>query len=291
MKPFQTQLQAIKAAYPELIITSVNQNEGGQYNDVLVINEALIFRFPKFTAGIEQLALETDILTAVQLHISLCVPNPIYVDLETAVIGEAFMGYQMIPGEPLWFATVHAIQDEPVLNGIATQLAQFLKELHSIPITDILGRELPVSETKAEWLDIYGRVQMKLFPYMRLDACKAVAQQFESQLENPAIFNFQPCLRHGDFGTGNILYDPSAQQINGIIDFGFTILGDPAFDFAGLFNYGEPFLRRLIPTYPEIENYWERIRFYNGTFALLDALFGIENGDQTAFESGLAAYV
>jgi len=34
----------------------------------------------------------------------------------------------------------------------------------------------------------------------------------------------------------------------------------------------------------------ERLAFYAGTFALQEALFGIENGDRQAFENGIAAY-
>jgi len=37
-------------------------------------------------------------------------------------------------------------------------------------------------------------------------------------------------LRYGDFGTGNILYDPQTLTISGIIDFGFAGLGDGALD-------------------------------------------------------------
>ena len=33
-----------------------------------------------------------------------------------------------------------------------------------------------------------------------------------------------------------------------------------------------------------------RVKFALGTFALQEALFGIENGDQEAFEAGIAEY-
>jgi aminoglycoside 2''-phosphotransferase len=33
------------------------------------------------------------------------------------------------------------------------------------------------------------------------------------------------------------------------------------------------------------------VQFYVGTFALQEALFGIENGDREAFQSGIADYV
>lgn len=271
-------------------ITAVQLNEDGQYNLVLVINETTIFRFPKYEPGIEQLALEAKVLKAIQPYLSLEVPDPIFQNFETAVVGEAFMGYKMIPGQPLWLPAFRAIPDEAVKLNMASQLAMFLQELHAIPIEALVDETIPVCDTRAEWLDVYGRVQSKLFPYMRLDACKSVAQHFETTLNGPE-FEYEPCLRHGDFGTGNILYLSKTQTINGVIDFGFTTLGDPAIDFAGLLSFGESFVRHMEKTVPELVTYWPRIRFYKGSFALLEALFGIENGDQKAFERGIADYI
>ena|SRR5947208_12200911 len=127
---------------------------------------------------------------------------------------------------------------------------------------------------------------------MRADAQKSVTRHFETFLGDPAHFLATPVLKHGDFGTTNILVDLPGRVISGILDFGGAGLGDPAYDFAGLLSsYGEAFLRRCAMTYPEIEMFWDRIIFYQGTFALLEALFGIENQDQEAFESGIADYV
>lgn len=288
MSDFSQEVTTIKQAYPELEIESVEPNLDGQYNTVLVVNDQLIFRFPRFEAGIEQLALETEILTAVQPYISLNVPNPIYRNFDTAVVGQSFMGYQKIAGGGLW-PKVFAGLETAVKARIAEQLATFLRELHQVPIRDLVETPLPISDGVDEWEDVYGRIEEKLFPYMRLDAAKSVAAHFENYFASG--MRYQPCLRHGDFGTGNILYDPEKGQINGIIDFGFTVLGDPATDFAGLITYGKEFVQSMTPYYPELESYWDRIWFYRGTFALFDALYGIENDVPEAFAAGMADYV
>ncbi|WP_420630449.1 phosphotransferase family protein [Candidatus Leptofilum sp.] len=281
-------VEAIQTVYPELAVETAVFNQQGQYNIVLVVNDGLIFRFPRYAGGLEQLALETKILTAVQSYLPLPVPNPIYTNFADAPVGEAFMGYQYIPGEPLYPPAFAKIADKAAL---AAQIAHFLQALHAVPIRDLIDEPLPVSDTEEEWWDVYGRIQTKLFPYMRLDACKEVAHHFESALDDPAQVNFEPTLRHGDFGTGNLLHNPRTGQMSGIIDFGFTVLGDPAFDLAGLLNYGESFVQEIALHYPAVEQYWPRIRFYNGTFALYEALFGIENGDEQAFQQGIAQYV
>ena len=43
--------------------------------------------------------------------------------------------------------------------------------------------------------------------------------------------------------------------------------------------------------YPEVQSTMGRIRFYEGTCALLEAPFGIENGDDEALRAGLARCV
>jgi len=127
---------------------------------------------------------------------------------------------------------------------------------------------------------------------MRPDAQIQVADHFESYLSDPQSYAFEPVLRHGDFGTGNLIYDPEAECLAGVIDFGGACMGDGATDMAGLFSsFGEAFLLRCARYYPEIEAASERIRFYYGTFALQEALFGIENGDDGAFRAGMASFV
>ena len=139
---------------------------------------------------------------------------------------------------------------------------------------------------------MYRRIQQSLLAYMRPDAREQVTAHFESYLDDPDRYKFDPRLRHGDFGTGNIIYDPHGLSIVGIIDFANAGLGDRAVDFAGLhISYGEAFYRQCYSVYPEMERALERAHFYRGTFARQEALFGVENGDRQAFDGGMAAYV
>ena len=47
MKKIDKYQQQIHDAFPELSIEQISLNEEGLNNDILVINEELIFRFPK----------------------------------------------------------------------------------------------------------------------------------------------------------------------------------------------------------------------------------------------------
>jgi aminoglycoside 2''-phosphotransferase len=281
-------LQSICSAYPDFHIGSVEFNGDGQNNDVLVVNGDLIFRFPKYADALKRLEIETAILAGIQGRVSLPVPAPIFVSIEGQTVGEAFTGYRKLPGEPLWRKTFAAIDDEEMLEKLASQLGGFLRELHSISAESI-GCELPVLDTDARCADLYTRIREKLFPHMRPDAREWIERHFETFLNDNQQFNL--VLKHGDFGTSNILFDSQRRTICSVIDFGSSGLGDPAYDLAGLLSsYGEEFVRRCWKVYPEIESFMDRVQFYQGTFALVEALFGIENGDQAAFESGIAQY-
>ena len=103
-------IQQIQRHFPEIEIQSATLNDIGQHNDVLIINDSLIFRFPKFQEGIQQLAIETAILQGIHGKLTLKTPDPIYLNIETENVGEAFVGYEMIKGEPLWSKTVSSIK-------------------------------------------------------------------------------------------------------------------------------------------------------------------------------------
>lgn len=285
-------LQSLIDTYPEFPLSSISFNSSGQNNNVLLINKTFIFRFPKHTQAVKKLEIEMAILSELQNYTTLEIPNPTFKNLESSMVGKTFIGYRMISGEPLWYETLFNIHDHKTLDGLATQLANFLKELHRVPLRTLLPHELPVYDQYDKWADLYVRIQEKLFPHMRLEARKWAVNHFELFLSSSDNFKYQPVLRYGDFGTSNILFNTKAQIIKGIIDFGGTGIGDPAYDFAGILSsYGESLLQRFYKTYPEIESFWKRIWFYKGTFALLEALFGIENNDKKAFLSGIEAYV
>lgn len=286
-----TYLQIIRQVYPELGITSARLNTQGQNSDVLIIDERCVFRFPKYPHVIELLKVETSILRFIRPYLPLPVPDPEFVHLDGQPVGGAFQGYPIIPGKPLLRATFQEIDSQETLEALADQLAGFLKALHSLPTGEAIELTLPIYETVLEYQDMFTRIQEKLFGFMRPDARRWAADHFETFLSAASNFAYSPVLRHGDFGTSNLLFDATRQQITGVIDFSSAGLGDPAVDFAGLLSsYGESFLLQCLRSYPQLEGFLNRVQFYRGVFALEEALFGIENGDKEAFQAGISQY-
>jgi aminoglycoside 2''-phosphotransferase len=233
---------------------------------------------------------EVNFLRGITSRTTLPVPNPIFTNLDTEQPGELFMGYRLLPGVPLWRPDVLAQTDEAVLDRWASRLAGFLRELHAIPPA-LLPGEWPVCDGRQQWAVLYEEIRKYLFPLIRPDARREIREHFEAYLDDPALHDYAPTPRHGDFGSGNILFDPDSLDITGIIDFGFAAVGDPALDIAAVSTLGDALFGRFPAIYSAIETMLPRARFYRGTYALQEALHGYKSGDEEAFKAGMARYV
>ncbi len=289
MENLSPYIHVLQQAYPDLVVNTVDAISHGQHNTVLDVNDQFIFRFPKYIEGLHTLKQEVTLLKHIQGRISLASPEPRFACL--ADLSGAFMGYPKIPGEPLWNDLLNSTSFTTQSN-LAKQLGGFLSSLHRLSSITELVTCLTRNDTASQWTEIFRRIRIKLIPHMRPDAQTRVIKYFERFLNEPKHFAYKPVLKHGDFGASNILFDRTTNFISGIIDFSNASLGDPAYDFAGLLSsYGENFVCQAGCSYPSFEDLWPRIRFYQNTFALLEALFGIENLDMSAYESGMANYV
>ena len=289
MFSIQTCMDAIHSAYPELEITSARPDTSGQFNFVLLVNDLFIFRFPRYPQGITILEREAAILDAVCYHLPLPVPNFTYRSLASHTAGQAFVGYRKLPGVLLRGETLSSIQSEKTIRRLSVQLAGFLDALHHVPPSSV-PLELPLTGTRTEWEEMYQEIRTLLFPCMRPDARQWTANHFETFLADIALQQFKPCLIHGDFGPGNVLYDAESRTLCGVIDFGFAGLGDPAQDIAAASCFGDSFLENISTSYPHLQSLLPRARFIKGTFALQEALHGIKSGDDEAFQNGMEQY-
>jgi aminoglycoside 2''-phosphotransferase len=284
-----TYSKIITGAYPRLEIHSARlHTSDGQFNDVLFVNDDLIFRFPRYEKSLGGFLQEIQLLQKLQGHLSLSIPDPIYVNVETRSVGETFMGYKLLPGKPLFREILIEITDEITLEVMAQQLADFLRGLHTLSPA-VLGLDLPLPDKLAEFKTFFSNIKEHLFPLMRSEARHAATEHFENYLSNSSMHEFKPAMIHGDFGGSNILFHQS--KITGIIDFSFAGPGDPAQDIAAVSTYGEPFFARICRHYPNIDSLLERTEFYRGTFALQEALHGFLSGDKEAFASGMEEYL
>lgn len=265
----------IRELAPEVPINSVSLNRDGLLNDIVIVNGELIFRFPKHEYGFKHLKDEAKILRLLQNYVTLQVPSPLYES-------DDCLAYRLIPGETLRHDMLMKLPEDDQ-QAVADQLAQFLKELHGVPVSDITNFEVPMADALMKyegWVSAYERIRDKVFPSLMPHLCDWVTEHFESHLADRSNFEYELKMVDTDIPPYHILFDRRQRRINGIIDFGCAGLGDPAIDLGVvIYNYGESFVNRFYKGYPEAETYLKRARFYAGAHEVRWLLTGIERND------------
>jgi aminoglycoside 2''-phosphotransferase len=272
-------VQRIRQLAPELSINSITTNREGLLNDVVIVNGELVFRFPKHEYAFKHLKREAEILRLLQNYITLDIPSPLYES-------DDCLAYRLIPGETLRRDRLMRLT-EGDQQAIADQLAQFLKELHELPIDEIADFEIPLADALMKyegWVNAYRRIQEKVVPLLMPHVREWVTDHFESHLADRQNFEYELKMVDTDIPPYHIIFDRQTNRINGIIDFGCAGLGDPAIDIGVIiYHYGESFLDRLYHVYPQVESYLKRARFYAGAHEVRWLLTGIERNDPSWF--------
>jgi aminoglycoside 2''-phosphotransferase len=281
-------IDRLRGLSPTLAGTTVEWREQGQNNDVLLVNGSLIVRFPRYRQGIDALRREVCVLAVIGQDNALPIPRPTLTAVDALTPGDVFMAYPALPGVPLSRGRYAALSSA-ARQRAADSAAGFLHRLHAQPVDDVRRCGLEMTTPLQHWGQLYGRIQERLFPLMTPAAVRWTTGLFEGFLHVPEHAAVPVRLVHGDFGGSNILVDARTGEITGIIDFSSAHLDDPAVDLAALSTIGGDFLQRVADTYPVAATARRRIAFYRDTFGLQEALFGVDTGDETALQAGLAS--
>jgi aminoglycoside 2''-phosphotransferase len=269
----------IRELFPELAIDSVRLNSEGLLNDVVAVNDELVFRFVKSGFGFTDPLAEARVLRFLRKYITLAIPEPFYESDE-------LLAYRLIPGQTLRRDQLMRLSDDDQ-QVVADQLAEFFKQLHGIPPSDAAAHDIPMADALMKyegWVNVFARIREKVFPLLLPHVRDWVGEHFESHLADKRNFEYELRMVHTDIPPYHVLFDSEQKRISGIIDFGCAGLGDPAIDLGVIiYNYGESFLDRFYRIYPEAEPYLKRARFYAGASEVRWLLTGIERNNPMWF--------
>lgn len=163
------------------------------------------------------------------------VPSPVLICDDDAVIGAPFYIMERVPGVPL--RTVDELESlgPEATHTITTAMVDLLGDLHSIDPRDVgleqFGRpEGYVSRQVSRWKQQLEGSRSRDLP--RADA-------LHSLLAAAVPDDAEPGIVHGDYRLDNLLVDTGTRQINAILDWEMSTLGDPLTDVALLLVYQE----------------------------------------------------
>jgi len=236
-------VKKIRKDFPNIQFKKTDIVTHGWDDDVILLDKKIVFVFPKTKPeSVAKLNKELRILPKLNKHVSLSIPNFIYIPPD-----KSFAGYKYINGEPLTTKIFLSLTDKQQ-NLITAQIAKFLSELHTFPkaIAKRNGIDLAWSENDAR---NYYEKQVKAV-YKKLNKNdRTILQKLFLATAKTVGLRHKKALVHQDFTNDHIIFDKKLKKISGVIDFGDIQISDPAIDFAGLWEYGEKFVGKVIKKY------------------------------------------
>lgn len=264
---------------------------GGWANWTFEADGRWIFRFPRTAAVAASTAMELALLPALARAVDVRVPVPAWSGTHR---GRPFFGYPKIEGKPL------GALDPAGQAGLCGALGQALARIHAFPPDRARG--LTGSEgSVASWRDAYRALRAEARTRLKGVLEPAVGLALEQGFETfDAIIRFVPALVHGDLGPEHILIDLDG-GLAGIIDWEDATVGDPAIDFAGMWQAFGPGATRAVAAAsagPAVgDGFWRRVEGYAWLAGVHRLLHAVEVGDArlgaqaiARLRSGLAAF-
>jgi aminoglycoside phosphotransferase (APT) family kinase protein len=256
----------------------------GQFADVALDRSAgVAWRFP--TSERERRRLDAHVVRLTQVAaLNLPVATPQVRSVRaTGPLGEACIELSLIPGTRL--SELRAMTAAR-RHRLAVELGNILRHFRRVDAGRI---DIDRSDWRTEWIDLEARVTAILLP--RMSSRGRTRARGELRRATDAARGAPLTFIHGDLGGSNILVDPSRGTVTGIVDWDSARLGDPAVDVAALTGTVDVGLAEDIVRSAGVQpEELHRANAYRATFALQEALFGAEYGNDVALAAGLAGY-
>ncbi|MGE7865526.1 aminoglycoside phosphotransferase family protein [Bacillus paramycoides] len=282
--------QYIKEALPDLSIHSYTQNEEGWDNIAVIINDELLFRFPRKLEYAKRIPLEKELCTILTHSLQeIEVPNYHLLYKNNCDTVPFCSYYPLIHGKPLT-AEIVAKLEKKELEAIITQLATFLAALHNIPLKRIETLGFHIEKTITYWKNLQTKLNQHLTNSLTSLQKMALNSLFEKFFECITKSTFQNTIIHADFTHHHILFNTQNKTISGVIDFGDAQIGDPAFDFAGLYyDFGHEFTISVYEQYSALVSHHDPLlihritTFYQYSPLLHNLVYNIETNNEIEF--------
>jgi aminoglycoside phosphotransferase (APT) family kinase protein len=278
----------VETQFPSLAPVRLKSLGAGWDNTAYLVNDALVFRFPRRQIAVELLETEFQLLPKIAPRLPVQVPVPKFQGQPAQDYPWVFSGYQFLPGRTADAAAF----DEGDRLLAAEPIARFLAALHSIQAEEaIRWGARPDSLAR---LDVSHRaplLRQRLEGIVGLglvDNEKALLEVIELAVGGRS--SKTTTIVHGDLYTRHLLVDEN-KQLSGVIDWGDLHLGDPAIDLSIAYGFLPPSAREIFQrAYGPIDDgTWRLARFKALQTAVAVVAYGHDVADADLLREGQIA--
>ena len=251
-----------------------------------------VFRSPKIATGAAVLTADRRLLPVLSTYLTTPIPL-VEVYCEHGPNGQPLAGHRRLPGVLL------ENESQFLAPAFGRQVGTILRELHAFPVELALALGVPLHDgplLRQRRIRHYEAVRERAFPLLHAELRDAVIAAFETYLEEPANFDFEPRPIHQDLDS-NLLIDPDTGGITGLIDFSAAVVGKPAIDFwLPLEGFRRLGIEDQLPDCLEgagvgeaaVAQMLPEVQFWNLRYPLLGILHGLDIADAAYIEESLA---
>ncbi len=215
----------IKQQFPEFIKLPIQSVKiQGHDNRTFRLGEDKLIRLPSAKSYSLQVKKEQTWLPIFSSYLSISIPKPIAFGHPSDIYPWDWSIYNWLDGVS---ANTLALSDD-TLNHIAIDLAQFLKEMHTIDINDAPTPGLH-NHWRGDHISVYDeQARAQITELHDIIDTQAALSLWETAINSK--WDHPPVWIQGDIASGNILIKDS--RLRAIIDFGCIGIGDPACDLV-----------------------------------------------------------
>lgn len=236
-----------------LRVDHISQLDEGWDNTVFLVNHQFIFRFPHRPFGVKCMENEIALLPKLKPYLSFNASIPIHIGQSCESFPHPFAGYRMIQGRPLCDATDELIND----IHFAKTLAVWLKELHSIPVNnlvDSINKETPWQfDVERRVNRCYENLEKYGHYFEQAQFSKNALIDIIEMTKTFSIKNTFQSILHGDLYCRHIIVDDYFKPA-GLIDFGDIFVGDPGIDLSVGMIFSEKAFQAFLESYGDMSS-------------------------------------
>lgn len=238
-----------------------------------------VLRVPRRNDLGSQIESESRILDLVKKYLSVQVPD-------WKIASSKLVAYPLLKDPPAlsfdektYEVTWHIDQHSP---KYVPSLAKALVELHSIPQTEVIAKDLKVLKPQDLRVEISERLALVK---SELGISQSLQMRYQTWLDNDTLWPDFTCFIHGDLYAGHTMATADG-EVSGIIDWSTAHVSDLALDFSGHVNvFGEKSLRELINEYEKqggrvFDKLYEQSIERAAASALAYGFFAVQTNDQ-----------